>query len=565
MKKGSKSANGGKVVKVRTYIAFITFITLTTVTTFLQAARVEIRGGQFYVDGEPFYVVAVGYNGTRPHQNPGTSYAETNRRLTTMDFRRIKAAHFNTIRTWDALEPSELELARNFGLMVLQGIWIDPHQDFSDPHNQDASIDIVKSVAEKSKDYDNILGYLVMTEPSHQAVIDSGEEQTSFYFRKLKRAIQEIDPRPVSMDSWLPVTFLDHSVWDFVTFNTFAFAPASLNYALGFPGYNKWLVDRFAADKPFVVGETGGYAVSKSSTSKFGGAGGLNEYDQSLKDLDSLRGTVEGHTSGAALVSWIDAWHYPKMSDKHEDEPWAWDGIMGIPTDSKKDVEGIPRLIYRDVTVYNEVIPNEPKANHIYQVGEDIPIKAYAAENVAGVEYNLNGSDWTPLKGSGHGNWLGFFQLPKTARHRQRFSIRALDDIGQELAKKTISFVAATHVDKSKLRKTLSQKKVEGWPAEHISIGLLEISKKNGALSCRVHLTDDEQNPIVKRKVYFGYFFPSGWREAQGAVTTDEHGEVTLTCPLRPNNDDHYLFVAAGSDSPDQIRTSDMRLFKLGS
>src|SRR5258708_2390827 len=182
------------------------------------ASRSEIRNGQFYVDGEPFYVVAVGYNSLRPHQKPGVSYAETNRRWMEMDFRRIKAAHFNTLRTWDVLEPAELELAKKYGLMVLQGIWLDPHQDFSDLHNQDSCNAQVATIAQQSKDFDNILGYLVMTEPDPKAVLESGEEETSHFFRRIKRTIQSIDPRPVSMDSWLPVAFLDHSIWDFVTF-----------------------------------------------------------------------------------------------------------------------------------------------------------------------------------------------------------------------------------------------------------------------------------------------------------------------------------------------------------
>jgi hypothetical protein len=509
------------------------------------AGRVEIRNGQFYVDGEPFYVVGVGYNSLRPHQNPGVSYAETNRHWTDLDFRRIKAAHFNTVRTWDALAPDELALAKKYNLMVLQGIWLDPRQNFSDPHTQDSCVDQVTTVAQQSKDFDNVLGYLVMTEPSAEAVLDSGEEETLRFFRRLKRTIQTIDPRPVSMDSWLPLAFLDHSVWDFVTFNTFAFAPASINASLGYPGYNRWLADRFASDRPFIVGETGGYAVSKSSFSKYGGYGGLTEYDQSLRDLESLRGTLEGHASGAALVSWIDSWHYPRVSDAHEDEPWAWNGLLGIPTDSKKDMEGIPRQVYRDVTVYNEALIIEPKANHLYNVDERVPIHVFTAENIAGVDCSLNGAEWKSLEGSGHGWWSGFFQLPKTAKHRQRLTVRALDDTRTELARKEVSFIAAV-------------------PLEHITIGLLDMSKKTGALRCTVQVTDDKQHPIAQRKVTFGFFFPAGWREAQGTLVTDSHGEITLNCPLLPQSDDRILFVAAGTDNSDLVRTGDMRLFKLG-
>ena len=547
MNKGQQASGNGHQVRCRHWISFIVSCCLVPVACCLvSAARSEIRNGQFYVDGEPFYVAGVGYYSLRPHQQPGVSYAETNKRWTEMDFKRIKAAHFNTIRTWDALEPSELALAQKYNLMVLQGIWLDPHQDFSDLHNQDSAVAQVQNIAQASKDYDNVLGYVVMTEPTVEAVLGAGEEETLRFFRRLKRTIQAVDPRPVSMDSWLPIGFLDHSLWDFVTFNTFAFAPASISYAMGFPGYNRWLVDRYAMDRPFIVGETGGYSVSPSSWSTLGGYGGLSEYDQSIKDLESLRGTIEGHASGAVLVSWIDSWHYPKVSETHADEPWSWDGILGIPTDSKKDMDGIPRQIYHDVTAYNLIIPLEPKANHLYPSGVQIPVKIYTSEPVEGVDISLNGGDWRPLRGTGHGNWLGFFEMPKTAKHRQRLTVRGTDAIGQELARKDISFVTAI-------------------PVEHVTIGLLEQVKKTGLYQCRVQFNDDKMHPLAQRKIYYGFFLPSDWREAQGTGTTDDHGEVLITCPLTLNADNHYLYVAAGTDNPDHVRASDMRLFKIGS
>jgi len=131
------------------------------------------------------------------------------------------------------------------------------------------------------------------------------------------------------------------------------------------------------------------------------------------------------------------------MSEIHEDEPWSWDGILGIPTDSKKDMEGIPRQIYNDITLFNEGVIIEPKANHPYKVAERIPIQVYTAENIEGVDFSLNGGEWQALEGSGHGWWRGFFQLPKLARHRQRLTVRFLDHMGTERIRKDISFLAA--------------------------------------------------------------------------------------------------------------------------
>jgi len=242
---------------------------------------------------------------------------------------------------------------------------------------------------------------------------------------------------------------------------------------------------------------------------------------------------------------WIDSWHYPTDPDTHDNEPWEWDGLLGIPTDSKKDKDGIPRQVYQDVSVYNEAIVVEPKANHPYPVNESIPIQVYAADNVENVDMSLNGADWQPLEGSGHGWWHGFFKLPKGARHRQRLTVRASDSIHVELSRKAVSFVAAVQ-------------------PEHVSIGRLEIENKAHTLRCTIQVTDDQHRPIVQRKVYFGYIFPASWRESQGTQTTDAHGEVPVTSPIPLREDDHFVLVAAGTDNSDRIRSGDMRLFKLG-
>lgn len=526
-----------------TVLLFTTVNFITVNGQLAQAARTEIRDGRFYVDNEPFYIRGVGYAPWRPHQHPGVSYTDTNRHWTEDDFERMKTAHFNTVRSWDALDPEELELAGKYGLMVLQGIWLDPRQDFSDPRNQDSAVAQAEGIARQSKEFDNILGYVVMTEPWPQAVLDSGTHETLQFFRRLKRAIQAIDPRPVSMDSWVPLAFMDHNDFDFAMFNTFAFWPKSINYALGFAGYNRWLADHFAGDRPFIVGETGGYAVSQATETAAGGSGGWTEYDQSLKDLDSLRGTVEGHANGACLVSWIDTWHYPRDPDTHDNEPWEWDGILGIATDSKKDMEGIPRQVYHDITGYNEAILLQPKSNHIYGVSETVPIHVYGADNVASVNYSLNEGDWRPLEGSGHGWFQGFFKFPKLARHRQRLGIEAMDDHGTVVDRKEVTFVT-------------------GVQPEQVTIQ--SGGGTNKSLLFTVRVTDGYHQPLVQRKVYYGFFYPLSLRESQGSQLTNDKGEVALVCPLPPQPNDRYLFVSAGTDSPDRIRSGDMRIFTLG-
>jgi hypothetical protein len=516
-------------------------IVLLLIVSLSHAARVEIREGRFYVDGSPFYVRGVGYAPWRPHQHPGMSYTGTNHRWTKMDFERMKAAHFNTVRTWDALESEDLFLAKENGLMVLQGIWLDPKQDFSDPHNQQIALDRARSVAEQSRNFDNILGYIVMTEPSPQAVLETGTEETLQFFRKLQRTIQAVDPRPVSMDSWVPLAFLDHHEFDFVTFNLYAFWPSALTHAMGLSGMTRWFADHAAGDKPLLVGETGGYSVSQASQTVAGGFGGLSEYDQGLKDLESLRHTLEGHAAGSVLVSWIDTWHYPRDPDVHDNEPWEWDGILSIPTDSEADMNGIPRQVYKDVALYNHLIPIEPKENHLYPIQQPLPIQVNGSDDVVSVRYGLNDGEWAVLDGSGRGWFQGSFRLPRLAKKRQSITFQALDKNETVIATKSISFLA-------------------GLLPESV---ILE-PKKGSHLEFSATIEDGLRHPIGNRKVNYGCFYPISFKESRGTLTTGASGQVTFVCSVAPEPRDRYVFIAVGTDSLEKVRSSDLRIFKLG-
>jgi hypothetical protein len=507
------------------------------------AARVEIKDGHFYVDGQPFYVKAIAYGPWRPHQRPGTSYAGTNHRWTNMDFARIKAAHFNTVRTWEPLTTEELLLAKQNGLMVIQGLRLDPRQDFSKPYNEEAAAVIAQRAAEESRTADNVLGYLVMNRAAPDVVLEAGPEGVQRFFRRLKRMIQYVDQRPVAMDLWWPLAFLEEKDGEFAAFNDYAFWPPAIHYAMGQANAVRWIVDHHARNRPMIISETGGYGVSKTSWSVAGGYGGLTEYDQSLKDLDSLRATVEGHAEGSALVSWIDSWHYSGDADTHDDEPWEWTGILGIPTDSKKDRDGRPRVAYRDVLDYNQIIPTEPKANHFYKPLTKYPVEAFTAPPVASVRFNINDGEWTTLLGSEQGRFSGFFSLPKLARRRVRVSFQALDKDSTLLAQKDVPFVVA--LDPETVR----------------------VATRDGAkdkLSFQAIVRNGDNQPIAQRKVYYGCFYPVSFQEAKGVVTTDSQGFAVFNCPASTRAEDRYLYVAAGTDSPERVRAADLRIFQLG-
>ena len=266
-----------------------------------------------------------------------------------------------------------------------------------------------------------------------------------------------------------------------------------------------------------------------------------------MKDLDSLRATLEGHAGGSVLVSWIDTWHYPTDPDAHDNEPWEWDGILAIPTDSEKDMDGIPRQIYHDVSAYNQMIPIEPKANHIYPIGQPIPILVNTSDEVGYVRYSLNDSDWKYLDGSGHGWYQGFFKLPKLAKHRQTLAFQALNKDESPLAKKEVSFLA-------------------GILQQSLTIDQKNGAKGNKHLEFVAKVEDGLHHPVTQCKVYYGCFDPVGFGENQGTVNTDAAGAAVFSCLPSVSSAKAglpYLYVAAGTDSPDRVRTSDLRIFKL--
>lgn len=512
----------------------------------LAASRVEIRDGRFYVDQHPFLIKAVAYGPWRPRQKPGTSYAATNRDLTRRDFERIKAAHFNSIRSWEPLEPDDLALAAEFDLMVLQGIRLDPRQNFANPHNVETAVEQVRLVAEKSRDHPNVLGYLVMGRLDPETVIESGPSETGEFFRRLQRAIQSVDPRPVAWEGHWPTAFLPDPDSDFSAFSAFAFWPRAMTEPLGYAGVVRWLKDRRAQRRPLILTETGGYSVSQASWSVKGGFGGLSEYDQGIRNLDSLRATVEGHAEGSALVSWIDGWYAAGDSDvQSPEEPWEWTGVLAVTSDSKRDRVGRPRQQWEMLKDFNQLVPVEPKANHFYHVQTAYPVEIAVSPETAGMRFSVNEGEWKPLSGTPGSRFYGSFTLPKLARRRVRLNFQALNQDGTVLAQKDISVLAAITPEAVVLTSAADKKKAGNRFA--------------------VTVKDGEGQAAANRAVTAGCYLPVSGQEQVLKLKTGLAGTTAFSCDPVPGPKDRYLFVAAGTDSPQRVRAFDLQLFELAS
>ncbi|PWD98150.1 hypothetical protein [Marinilabilia rubra] len=111
---------------------------------------------------------------------------------------RITDGGFNTIRTWAAFSREELEVIAQYDIKIIMGIWIDPEGDFSDPFFITSASDIVNNVLSYSKDFDNIIGYLIMNEPLPHTIFSAGFDETIDFWATIKDLIQNQHPgRPV--------------------------------------------------------------------------------------------------------------------------------------------------------------------------------------------------------------------------------------------------------------------------------------------------------------------------------------------------------------------------------
>lgn len=488
--------------------------------------NIEIKDSWLYLNGEKFFINAVGYAGWRPTQWPGTDKVDL--RLVDLDFKRIKEANFNTIRTWAALSHEELALAKKYNLYVIQGIWIDPTHDYSDSAFIEQALEQIKKEVSWSKDFDNVIMYLVITEPTQEAVLFAGQEKTLEFFKRIKETIKRIDNRPVSMDSWIPLGFLDHSLWDVVTFNAFMFTPESINRPIGFKEYIRWIKENHAKNKPLFIGETGGFSVSKKKLNDIG-FGGNSQSEQSKGNIDSINKSISAGVSGVSTVCWIDTWHYPSDPNTHDDHPWEWDGILGIP--AKEDSEGIPRLTYYDLKTYNQAIIIEPREEEIYYAS--VPISIYANNSIQEVKYRVDNSAWVTLNRQGNHWWLGNKLLEKkVARHR--LEIICKDKKGSILVRKSVVFFAADRPEalKSKIKLLIIPNK--------------QVFDIEDTVNLRIKLVDSNNQPIAKKKVSYGLFSSLGWKEEFNSAFTDEKGEVRVTSALKLEKQTQYLLVSAG-------------------
>lgn len=475
--------------------------------------KVEIKNGWLYIDGERFFVKGVVYEGWRPNQSPHR-LDRVDPELVENDFRLIREAGFNTIRTAGGLSPEMIALAKKYGLMVMHGIWFEKDINYRDPDKIKYAINLVQQDVKWAKDFDNIITYLVMNEPPVERVKDAGGTSTENFLKRIKVAVKSVDPdKPISIANWIPVAFIDHSFWDVVCFNAYIYSPSTIAYSLGYQRYIEWLKEKKAKDKPLIITEFG-LSVSKTSLglSEIGcfKYGGNTLKDQKEAVLQMYEDIIEAGAQGGCVHEWVDTWWRPANPSEHEDDPEEWFGILGIDN-KESDPRGTSRPIYYALKEYNQALIIEPKRLKFYQ-GE-IPVEIYTTENVSLVQCCINNKRWIDLVKEGRFWWKIKIDLAKEEDGKQAFKIRALDKNKNILCSKKIDLWLA-----NKTEPLL-------FPKAEITIDKNEYAIKE-KMRIKIRVTDADNKPIPNQMVYYSFLQPVDWSEYKNKKVTDANGEI---------------------------------------
>jgi len=360
---------------------------LITISIFAQSkAKIEIKDNWYYLNGEKFFIKAIGYEiGARPGQHPYEGARIDDLDLMKFDLKVIKEAGYNAIRTWSQFSEPQLKLVQNSGLKLIMGIDIAPDKDYADPKFIKESEDKLMKVMSFAKKYDCIITYLILNEPQTDHIHTVTGKAFVSLMKDLTNIIHnEHASIPVTISANAMISdYIDENIFDVYAYNCYDHAEAQ-TATMGFKDYIKGLVDLNGLKKPFICTEFG-YSVSHKGYGRYGGQT-LTQQSKGL--IANYRDLIDAGAVGMCPFYYADGWWKGGDAYYHNpDQPEEWFGFWGYS--DVKDKFGSPRPVWFAMRDYMKALIISPKNNDIYQTGK-IPVELYADKDVNKVIVKLN-------------------------------------------------------------------------------------------------------------------------------------------------------------------------------
>ena len=301
------------------------------------------------------------------------------------DIQQILSAGYNTIRTWAPFTDQELSLLQDYDIKIIMGIWVDPHGDFSDPIFVNQAKSTISSVLSYSKNYDNIIAYLVMNEPLPETIFEAGYNETVQLWSELIDIIHTQHPgRPVSIANTCNGTYIDSDIFDFSAYNAYIYNPVTINYLHGYRDYIHYLNELNVPGHPLIVTEYG-LSVSPTGPGNWGyGGNSLTEQQEGI--LYMYKSLVDGGASGSCVFNYSDGWWKAGDEFVHDDSVEEWFGLVNYT--SLDDPTGELRPAWETVNNYQSAIITQPQSSEIYK--NKVPVEVFKNDTIDRIDILLD-------------------------------------------------------------------------------------------------------------------------------------------------------------------------------
>ena len=502
--------------------------------------RIELIGDSIYIDGKKFFIKGIGYSPYRPGDWPGSKVPLE---IVEADFKRIKEAGFNTLRVWDTMLEEQLKLAEKYGLKVMQAVGLKPDADFGYSGFIRLAESKVRQMCRRSKNHPNVIMYLLMNEPHADAVLKSGIDKTLNLYKRLIDIIRKEDPnRPISMTNAYWTLWLDQSIWDVVSFNSYSYCDFARD--IGYANFVKNLKSIHSEGRPFLVTEFG-LSVSPEGSGK-GSYGGNTEEEQAEGLVTYFRELIDGGAAGGCVFEWNDEWWKAGNPAVHDADAEEWFGIIGI--EKKGNPIGTPRKAYYDLKEELKLVVTKPTEGH--RVLDNIDIEINTSPGIFKVQYRIDGGEWIYLF-KREDWWRETIDASSMQTGLHLLTIKGLDG-EREIIRKV-------NIIKCKDRKDLLS-------PIHIELTTDKESYKNGdIIELKAHLTDKEGAPLKNHDIKLGMLNSINSYSRRWAGRTDDKGFFSKTIPVIGRGNEWYYIFWAGAEIEDysyKTRTGEISYVK---
>lgn len=261
-----------------------------------QRELVEVDGKFFAVDGRRFSFRGVTYGTFRPRDSDGARFPE--RDGLKRDFSAMNEAGFTVVRTYTEPPEDLLDVAADWGLRVLAGVfWPDWRYLLGTSRRQAAGVHRdarreVRDATHRLSGDPRVLALCLGNEIPADVIRWHGSRKVARVISDLAEVVREVDPdRLVTYGNYPTAEYLASDSLDFLTFNIFLERRQDLRSYLT-------RLHHLAGDRPVVIGELGGPA----------GDGTAGEQAQA-ESLDwQLEVALERGVAGTCTFSWTDEW-----------------------------------------------------------------------------------------------------------------------------------------------------------------------------------------------------------------------------------------------------------------